>query len=68
VPRPPSKNEAFLNDGTTQDLTNQVSWTSTNVNVATIKTSGVANSVSPGTVTVMANMLGVNATALLTVF
>ncbi len=55
-------------DGTTQDLTNQVTWTSTNANVATINTGGVATSASPGTTTITASMLGVNATAVLTVF
>ena len=57
-----------FSDGTTQDLTNQVTWTSTSANVATINTGGVATSASRGTTTITASMLGVNATAVLSVF
>jgi len=57
-----------FSDGSTQNLTGQVTWTSSNVNVATISASGLANSVSTGTTTITASMSGVNGTTALTVF
>lgn len=53
------------------DLTDQVSWTSSNNTVATIGSSGIeyglANALSEGTVTLTANFQGTLATGLLTV-
>lgn len=57
-----------FSDGSTQNLTAEVSWTSSNVNVATIGSSGLASSVAPGTTTIMASWNGVNGTTTLTVY
>ena len=45
-------------DGSTQNLTSQVTWTSSNTSVATIGSGGVASSVSAGTTTITAAMSG----------
>jgi hypothetical protein len=52
---------------TTQDLTNQVSWSSDNTAVATINSSGVAQSVAPGSATITASSGSLRASAVLSV-
>lgn len=54
-------------DGSTMDLSTQVAWTSSNVNVAVIDGVGIATSAGSGTTTVAASLNGVNANAVLTV-
>jgi hypothetical protein len=56
-----------FSDGTTEDLTTQVAWASSNINVATITASGLAKSGGTGTTTISASMNGVTGTATLTV-
>ncbi len=57
-----------FSDGSIQNLTTQVTWISSNVNVATIGASGLATSVATGTTTITASMDGVNGTTGLTVY
>ena len=57
-----------FSDGSTQDLTGQVAWTSSNVNVATISASGLATTVSTGTTTIEASLNGVDGSTVLIVF
>ena len=54
-------------DGSTQNLSNQVTWTSSNTLVATIDTNGLATGVSTGTTTISAALVGVVGTTTLTV-
>ena len=54
-------------DGSTQNLSNQVTWASSNTAVATINTSGLATGVSTGTTTISATLAGVSGNSLLTV-
>jgi len=54
-------------DGSTADLTESVTWTSSNPDVAIITASGLATGVSKGTVTITAASNGVTDTATLTV-
>ena len=56
-----------FSDGSTENLTAQVTWTSSNVNVATINADGLASTAGKGTTTITATMNGVNETAVLTV-
>jgi uncharacterized protein YjdB len=59
-----------FSDGTTQDLTGQVTWETSNSAVATIANAGgrgEAYGVGPGSTTVSAILLGVTGTTLLTV-
>ena len=56
-----------LTGGASQNLTNQVSWISSNVQVATINASGLATAVGGGTTTIIAQSGGITATATLTV-
>ena len=53
--------------GTPQDLTNQVQWVSSNVQVATVSTGGLATAVGSGTTTITAASGGVNGSGVLTV-
>jgi len=57
-----------FSDGTTENLTTQVTWTSSSVNVATISDSGLAATAATGTTTITASMNGLNGTAVMTVF
>jgi uncharacterized protein YjdB len=57
-----------FSDGTTENLTTQVTWTSSSVGVATINQSGLANSVATGTTTITASMNGVSGSTTLTVY
>ena len=54
-------------DGSTQNLTTQVVWTSSNTGVATINASGLATGVSTGTTTISATLAGVVGFTTLTV-
>jgi len=56
-----------FSDGTTENLTSQVTWTSSNVSVATVSPSGLATTAATGTTTITATMLGVSGTTTLTV-
>jgi hypothetical protein len=56
-----------FSDGSTMDLSSQVAWSSSNVNVAVIDGIGIATSASSGTTTITAALNGVNTTAILTV-
>ena len=53
--------------GSPQNLTNTVTWVSSNAQVATINAAGLATAVGAGTTTVTAQSGGLNATATLTV-
>jgi hypothetical protein len=53
--------------GGPENLTAQVIWTSSNVNVATINADGLASTADKGTTTITATMNGVKETAVLTV-
>jgi len=57
-----------FSDGSVENLTTQVSWNSSNVNVATIAGDGLASSVATGTTTITASMNGVSASTGLTVY
>jgi uncharacterized protein YjdB len=54
-------------DGTQQDLTGVVAWSSSNVGVATISGTGLATGVASGSTTISAVYLGFNANTTLTV-
>jgi 6-phosphogluconolactonase (cycloisomerase 2 family) len=55
-------------NGTTQDLTSMVSWTSSNPSIATISaTGGLATAAAPGSATIAAMMSGITGTTTLTV-
>jgi len=54
-------------DGTTQDLTTSVTWTSSNQSVATINASGVASALAAGTTTIAAASGSISADTTLTV-
>ena len=58
---------ANYSDGTSEDVTAVTSWTTLNPSIATISTSGVANSVALGSATVVAIALGKSAAASLIV-
>jgi Big-like domain-containing protein len=55
------------NNGTTQTLTNQVSWSSSSTAVAKVSASGLATAVGAGTTTIQASLGGVNGSTSLTV-
>jgi hypothetical protein len=57
------------NDGRTQDLTSSVSWNSSDTNVASIASGGMATSKNPGTTTITAkdNSTGISGTTVLSV-
>ena len=54
-------------DGSTQDLSNQATWTSSNTGVATINTGGLATGVAAGTTTISATLAGVSGNTVLAV-
>src|SRR5260370_40315628 len=56
-----------FSDGSTQNLTNTVTWTSTNTTVATITGSGLATGVAPGSTTMQAALGSVSSSINLTV-
>jgi uncharacterized protein YjdB len=57
-----------FSDGTTENLTTQVTWTSSSANVATINGRGLASAAGTGTTTITASMNGVTAATVLTVY
>jgi uncharacterized protein YjdB len=59
--------QGSFSDGSTVNITVQVAWTSSNVAVAAISSSGTASSASKGTTTIQASLDGVNGTTTLTV-
>ncbi len=56
-----------FSDNTTQDLTIQAVWSSSNAGVATISTGGLATSVAAGSTTVTSTTLGISGSTTLTV-
>ena len=56
-----------FSDSSTVNISVQTVWSSSDVTVATIKPSGLANSASRGTTTIKASLNGVDGTAILTV-
>jgi hypothetical protein len=56
-----------FSDGSTQDITNVVKWSSSSTNVANITASGFATSGNVGTTTISASFTGVSGASLLTV-
>ena len=54
-------------DGSTQNITSQATWTSSNTGVATISTAGLATGVSVGDTTISATLAGVTGSTPLTV-
>ncbi len=58
---------ATFNDGTTQDVTRSVNWTTSEPDVAMMKASGVARTVNSGSAAVTATMDGLSGAAVLSV-
>ncbi|HEX8618598.1 MAG TPA: IPT/TIG domain-containing protein, partial [Thermoanaerobaculia bacterium] len=58
---------ATWSDGRSTDVTTTVTWSSSNTQVATIATSGLARGVASGSTTVEATLTGITATARLTI-
>jgi trimeric autotransporter adhesin len=56
-----------FSDGSTENLSTQVTWSSSNVNVASVNGSGLATTAASGTSTISASMFGVKGTTVLTV-
>ena len=56
-----------FNDGSTQDMTSNVTWSSSNTAEATINSAGLASTLSTGTVTISAQSGGQTGTATLTI-
>jgi trimeric autotransporter adhesin len=54
-------------DGSSENLTTQVTWSSSNVGAATVNASGLATTAASGTSTISATMLGVKGMTVLTV-
>ena len=54
-------------DGTSHDITTQVSWSSSNISVATIDSRGLASPFFPGTVTIAATLGSISGNTTLTV-
>jgi trimeric autotransporter adhesin len=59
--------QGSFTDGSTVNISVQVAWSSSDVTVATINSSGKASSASQGTTTIQASLDGVNGTTTLTV-
>lgn len=57
----------IFSDGTTQDITSRVKWTSSNSSVATISSKGLATGISAGTTEIKASLLGITDSVTLTV-
>jgi len=53
---------AAMSDGTTQDVTSQSTWTTSNAGVATVTTAGVVSGIAAGSVTVGATYQSVSGT------
>jgi cyclophilin family peptidyl-prolyl cis-trans isomerase len=56
-----------LANNTTEDVTNQVTWTSSNTAVAGISSTGLATAIAPGVTAISANFAGVTGSTFLTV-
>jgi hypothetical protein len=56
-----------FSDGSSLNLTRQVTWSSTDVSVAVINSSGIATPVATGTTTITATLNGMNGSTGLTV-
>ena len=56
-----------FSDGSTEDLTGQVTWSSSDTSVATITASGLATAISPGAIKISSTVAGVADTNVLTV-
>jgi plastocyanin len=56
-----------FSDGSTQDLTNQVIWTSATPTVANVSNTGLANTLAMGTSVITASLSGLSGSTLLTV-
>lgn len=56
-----------FSDGSTQDLTSAVTYTSSNVSVATVSSAGILSGHAPGATSLRATLLGVSATIPLTI-
>jgi hypothetical protein len=56
-----------LDDGTMQDITNFVTWSTVNPMIATVNTTGLASSVSIGTTAISATSEGITGSTVLTV-
>jgi len=54
-------------DGTSLDITSQVTWRSTNTSVATVNSTGLAATVAPGTATITATSGNISGSVILTV-
>ena len=59
--------QGSFTDGSAVNIAVQVAWSSSDVTVATINSSGKASSASQGTTTIQASLNGVNGTTTLTV-
>jgi uncharacterized protein YjdB len=57
----------IFSNGTTQNLTNSVSWTSSSTSVATVSSTGLVTGASPGSTTITATQGGVSASTTVTV-
>ncbi|MGA9642122.1 MAG: Ig-like domain-containing protein [Terriglobales bacterium] len=57
-----------FSDGSTEDLTTQASWNSSNANIATISSSGMATTAATGTATITASMNGTTGSTTITVY
>ena len=58
---------ATLSDGTTEAVTDQAEWTSTDESVATVNSSGVVTAIAVGTSTISASVAGVTGSTKVTV-
>lgn len=58
---------AHYSDGTSQDVTAQVTWASADTSIATINSAGLARGLAPGATAITATRLGLSGSATLTV-
>ncbi|PYV57628.1 MAG: hypothetical protein DMG98_09990 [Acidobacteria bacterium] len=58
---------AHMSDGTSKDVTNSVQWSSSDSNIASVNSAGMASGSAPGTVTITALSGSLKSTAVLTV-
>jgi hypothetical protein len=56
-----------LSDGTTQDMTGTVAWSSTDPNIATVSSGGLASAAQVGSTTILAQSTGLTGSAQITV-
>jgi hypothetical protein len=55
----------LFSDGTSQNLTNTATWTSSDIGVCTVAPTGRATGVAPGTCTIMASFQGISGSTIL---